>query len=300
MESSYSLASQVEVKELPRPGLFLKTTFSLYRSRFLRWFSITAPTSLVAAVFLILVDRRIREIFQSFPMREIGNHLADVVAADALRFGGFYLSWLLGCFALGAIATVVSDLDREDSEVAWRPDSHQKTREHFGSIAATALITFCAFLVGVVLLEIAVAAASRIVGWRHLSLYVISLVGIVAVASIVSWLGMAVPLIVRGKVKFKAALKKSMELSNGYEGALFLLVVESVAGPSVAWYVVQYGLWFISPDSLRYSGWYGWLVSVVAVLASAALEPPLLIGFSLLADPELLKAASLSDSQQPL
>jgi hypothetical protein len=56
----------------------------------------------------------------------------------------------------------------------------------------------------------------------------------------------------------------------------------------------------MSPDSLRNNGWYSWLVSVVAVLAGAALEPPLLIGFSLLADPELLKAVSLSDSQQPI
>jgi hypothetical protein len=77
MASNYSLASQVEVEELPRPGILLKTTFSLYRSRFLRWFSITAPTSLVAAIFLILVDQRVLDIFRSFPVREMRNHFGD-------------------------------------------------------------------------------------------------------------------------------------------------------------------------------------------------------------------------------
>jgi hypothetical protein len=40
------------------------------------------------------------------------------------------------------------------------------------------------------------------------------------------------------------------------------------------------------PAYLKPASWYGWADWFVAVLATAAVEPPLFIGFSLLADPE--------------
>jgi hypothetical protein len=141
--------------------------------------------------------------------------------------------------------------------------------------------------------EIAVA---RLMGLSHFLrfIYGAMLVGFVVVASIVSWLGAAIPLIVRGKTGVWPALKRSVELSTGYEGALFLLVVESVAGSFLAWHATYYAFYALRllPDHLRYTPWYGWVVNVVAVLASAAVEPPLFIGFSLLADPELLNESS--------
>src|SRR5258708_26291807 len=116
--------------------------------------------------------------------------------------------------------------------------------------------------------------------------------GSVIVASIVSWFGAAIPLVLRTKIAVWAALKRSVELSNGYEWALFLLVVESMVGSYIGWYAVHYGFRLLLPDSLRYTAWYGWVVYIVALLASAALEPPIFIGFSLLADPELNSASS--------
>jgi len=64
------------------------------------------------------------------------------------------------------------------------------------------------------------------------------------------------------------------------------LVVESLAGSYVAWYAVHYGLSFVFPVQLRYTAWYGWLVYSVSILASAAVQPPLFIGLSLLAGNE--------------
>jgi hypothetical protein len=125
-------------------------------------------------------------------------------------------------------------------------------------------------------------------------------VGTIVVASIVSWFGAAIPLTLRGNTGVWAALKKSVELSSGYEGALFLLVVGSMMGPYIGWYAVHYGFRFPLPDSLRYTSWYGWFVYIVAILVSAAFEPPIFIGFSLLADPERFTAlsSSLPGSQQ--
>ena len=104
---------------------------------------------------------------------------------------------------------------------------------------------------------------------------------------------MAIPLPLRGNIGVWAALKRSVELSNGYEGALFLLLLESLVGPYLAWYGIHYGLRILLPESLRYSPWYDWTVFVGSVLASATLEAPLFIGFSLLADPDQLKPSSL-------
>ncbi len=49
--------------------------------------------------------------------------------------------------------------------------------------------------------------------------------GSVIVASIVSWFGAAIPLVLRTKIGVWAALKRSVELSTGYEWALFLLFI---------------------------------------------------------------------------
>jgi len=137
-------------------------------------------------------------------------------------------------------------------------------------------------------------ATGRIVGWRRLAPYnnAISVVEVVVVASVVTWLGASIPLILKNQVRVWTALKESVKLTSGYEGALFLLVVESLLGGLVAWYLVVHGLRWLFPEQLTYTWWYGYVVNMVGVLASAAVDPPLFIGFSLLADPERLRAPS--------
>ena len=125
------------------------------------------------------------------------------------------------------------------------------------------------------------------------------MIGYVTVASVVSWLGAAIPLILREEARIWASLKRSVELSSGYEGALFLLVLESVVGGFVAWYATFYNLHALLPGQLRHTVWFGWALSLNAILVSAAMEAPLFIGFSLLADSDLLNTSSLPLSQQP-
>jgi hypothetical protein len=273
---------------------------NLYKERFRAWFAIMAPTSLLGAAVLLLADQRVKAIFRTIPRGQAQYHLTDMVEANVLRFGTLFLSWLLGCFALAAIATVVAGPDGDDNEAVWRHDSYQRAREHLGPLVTTAVITFFAFLAGILAAGFVELAVARVIGRSHSSqfFYGTTLVGYVMVASIVGWLGTAIPLIVRGNAGVWQALKGSMKLSSGYEGALFLLVVESVAGSFLAWHVVLYGSRLFLPDHLRYSPLYGWVVNVVGVLASAAVEPPLFIGFSLLADPELRTASSLPDPEQ--
>ncbi|MGO9086820.1 MAG: hypothetical protein ACLQBK_16470 [Candidatus Sulfotelmatobacter sp.] len=257
-----------------------------------------APTSLLAAVVLLMASQQIKAISGSIPRGEVHYHLGEIAIMGLLRFGSFFLSWLLGCFALAAIATVTYGLDGGDDGAGWRHDSYTRAREHFGSILLFATISFCAYGVGGAGVLAIEGAVTRVVGWARFSRYnyPFVVIGLIAVGSIVSWIGTAIPLVIRNSTKLRAALKRSVEVSNGYEGALFLLVVESLAGSSLVWYVTLHGIGFLVPDPLRYSVWYGWLANLVGVLAAAAVEPPLFIGLSLLADSELFKPSSLPGS----
>jgi MFS family permease len=298
VEPTYSLASQVEAVGIPRPGQFLKHVFTLYRERFSHWFGITAPTSLLAAAVLWAADERIKAIYRGILPGEARYHFGDIAVTLVLRFGSFFVSWLLGCFALAAIATVVSDLDGEESDAVWMHDSHQRARENFGKLFLAALLTFCAFGAGMGIFGFVGLAAGRVVGWRRFARFNFAeaLLGYVVVASILSWFGMAIPIILRRNIGVRAALKRSAEISSGYEGALFWLVVQSVAGSFLAGYAAYYSLSLFFPAHLRHTVWYGWLVYILAILAGAAVEPPIFIGFSLLADPEKLKVSSLPAS----
>jgi len=284
VDVSYPPQQPFEVGGISPSRRLLINVFILYRQEFRRWFAITAPTSVIASVVLVLTDRQIREIFSHIPRYQI-PHLVDLAESLALRFGGVFIAWLLGAFALGGIATAVNSLDPTDDDV-WRHDSHQRTREHFGAVLLIALFTFCMFLLGIAAVGMVILAIGKLVGWVHFYRFnfAMSFVGSVVVAGAVSWFGMAIPLVLRGNIGTWAALKRSVRLSNGYEGSLFLLVIESVVGSYLAWYAVLYGLALVVPPYLRRTDWYGWVVALVAVLAAAGVEPPLFIGFSLLAE----------------
>jgi hypothetical protein len=268
--------------------LSLHDVITVYRKQFRRWFAITAPTSLIASFILWIADDRTRAIYRSFPIGEIQYHPAEIAKAFLLRFGGFFMSWLLGCFALAAVATAVNGLEVDEGETAWKSDSHQRAREHLGQIFLLGSLTFFAFLVGMAGAWFVTSAIIRVVGWAHFARFspLAGVVCYVVIAGVVSWFGMAVPLILRGNIGVWPALKRSVKISNGYEGFLFILVAESVVGSYVAWYAVRYALALVFPASIRYTVWYGWLVFIVSILATAAVEPPMFIGFALLADVE--------------
>ena len=113
MEQNNSHELQVEAKPTPQPSLLLRSVHKIYHQQFRRWFGIMAPTSLLAAIILVLADQGVKAIMRAIPPQETFFHSRDIVVAVAIRIGGFLLSWLLGAFALAAIATAVNDLDAE-------------------------------------------------------------------------------------------------------------------------------------------------------------------------------------------
>jgi hypothetical protein len=300
VESNCPPASQAEADARPRPRFLLRQVHLLYKSQFWTWFGIMTPTTLLADVVVLWADRQIKAMFRALPSYEVPHHWDKVTEASLLRLGSFFAAWFLGCFALATIASVVNKLEDESEGAAWISDRHQRAREHLGGVFMAALTTFCAFLAGLAVSEFVLAAAVRLVGWSRFSRFsfMVGLIAVVMVASLVSWLGTSIPLLLRADTKLLAALRRSVELSSGYEGALLMLVVESLAGTLVAGYATFYILHWLVPSHLRYAPWYGWSVNLAAMLASAAMEAPLFIGLSLLANPELLNAPSLPSSEQ--
>jgi hypothetical protein len=255
-----------------------------------------APTSLLAGIILVLADQRIKAISRSIPRGEFASHFPDILTMGVIRFGAFFLSWLLGAFALAATATVISELDTGNEDENWNRDSYQRARECLRPIIGIAAITFCLFLLGLVGVGFVESAALRIFGGARFLRYNYPfwLISYVVIAAVVSWLGASVPLVLRRDAKISIALKKSVELSSGYEAALLLLVVESVVGSLIAWYTVVHGLPLLLPSIWTYRPWYVWVLNLTGILASAVVEPPLFIGFALLADPDRFRAGDVT------
>lgn len=57
MEQNNSHELQVEAKPTPQPSLLLRSVHKIYHQQFRRWFGIMAPTSLLAAIILVLADQ---------------------------------------------------------------------------------------------------------------------------------------------------------------------------------------------------------------------------------------------------
>lgn len=284
METNHTSLPQAEGTEPLSTGQLFWRVQHLYTAQFRQWFAITAPTSVLATVILVLGDQEIRAIARTIPKWTELQHPRELLEITILRFGGYFVAWFLGCFALAGIATIVCGLDSDDEDLPLR-DSHQRARERIGALFSLAVVTFVAFLIGMAAAGIVESAIVKIVGWARFApySYTEALIGTVVVASVVSWVGMAIPLVLRGDMGVWAALKKSLEVADGNQGFLVLLVIESTVGSYVAWYAAGYALRFV-PTPVRLWESYTWISLLVSALASAAVEPPLLIGLSVLAD----------------
>ena len=96
-------------------------------------------------------------------------------------------------------------------------------------------------------------------------------------------------LIVFPLISSLVSLTAMAAIFGGYFGAYWPEIQAShAAGPSrqMPHQLALYGLTFLFPIQLRFTAWYGWLVYFVSILASAAVQPPMFIGFSLLAGNE--------------
>jgi hypothetical protein len=262
----------------------------MYKAHFRSWLAITAPASILAIAVDVIVSNRVREMFSSIPFSDLFHHWPELAAATSMRFGSYFLVWLLGCFAFGAIASLVdkvSDGPGEEEDTVSHPglsDNYEGARERVGPLLLLAVFTFILFLGGCGINILVDSAVSRVIGRNSNSVILwSSIVGYVVMASVLAWFGPAIPLAVCRHRTAWQALRESIRVSNGFEGFLFILVVESVAGSYVAGLAVQHEMMPLLYRVAGVNDWSPWIQLGLIVLASAAIQPPLFIGLSLLA-----------------
>jgi hypothetical protein len=269
VEQDWSLDSAPDVRLTSR-GLW-RDIHSLYLTYFWSWFRVNAPATLGTVVVIQITNYEVSELWRT----------GDKAAAGSVRFGGFFLAWFIGCFALGAVATLVGRVINGDEE-AWDDEAYERARSKFWPLLSGAVLTFLCLILGfVVFLLIDGAVASALGRTRFLKFnYALSLAGIFLIGCAVSWQGLMFPMLIWTDVGAWQALKSSYTLANGYRTHLASLVIESLLASYLAGFGVYYALGFVAHRlSLN---WASWPIFVAAVLASAAAEAPMFIGFSLL------------------
>lgn len=290
MSASYPGLSGIETR--PSAKILLHRVYKLYAQSYWRWFRITAPASLTAAFALLLTSQKANELFRMLPQGPaVVHHIPELLEQTLIRFGGFFFAWLTGCLALGAIATILHSQDAEE-DLSGLSDSFVRVRQLMLPVSVVATLTFALFIVGIGAGSVAGFAAGKIAGPKYFyrAVFYSSELFYFLELAVLSWFGPSIPLIIRDRIGAWRALKGSLRLSDGYEGFLFLLTVESVVGTYLANFVVRYAAGVVEsrlPDS-----WLEvmpWIVYFSVALASAAVQPPMFIGFSLLADNEFLE-----------
>jgi hypothetical protein len=112
--------------------------------------------------------------------------------------------------------------------------------------------------------------------------YWVAVVGVLIVSYVLSWFGMAIPLALQEEISGWQAMKLSLGISNGYEGYLFVLLLESLGGSYFAALALHYGFRLLGLGHLR-GDWLGWVALSASAIASAAVQAPMFIGFTVLA-----------------
>jgi hypothetical protein len=284
VDLNYSHLSAAE--QQPSARALLQTVHHLYGKHFGRWFAITAPASVLASIVFLLCNDKATAILNSLPRGvEMLNHPWEMAESALLRLCGFFYSWLMACFVLGAIATVFKNVQSEYPEQAWIGDSYEAARENLRSLFTVAALTFAAAWAGTIAASLVGAAAGILGGPKHYlaTAYIAGGAGYVLLLGALSWFGMAIPLVLWDGLAGGAALKRSVRLSDGHEAYLLLLTLESVAASYLTFLAVRYmAATLLTWYPLNWE-WTSWLVTSIAILASAAVEPPMFIGFSLLA-----------------
>jgi hypothetical protein len=211
------------------------------------------------------------------------EHRGEIAESVLFRVAGYFFAWFVGCFALGAISSALRSLNQPQDDADFLRDGYREARAHLLPLFAVASTTFAIALAGYAAIVLGGAAAG-IAGKEHAvaTSYIGATLIAILVLAVLSWFGMAIPAVLGEKLYAWPAIKRSLKLTDGYEGYLLFLVLESVLASYSGYYLLRYAVGLLlSRYSLNWD-WMQWLVFGVAIAVSAAVQPPMYIGFSLL------------------
>jgi hypothetical protein len=282
--SDWSVSSDVtHGQEEAWRGEFLRLVYSTYRKNFWTLYRLAIP----AAIFALLINNgRVyvgRELmrgiarFSPIPTRVL-------FALGVWNLSTFFLAWFLQTFAFAAICATVSGVSTTNETL--NSDGYARARDRVNSVLYVAFATYLRFVVlFAIAMYLILPAAFRILPqslWANPWLaYAESAVVVLMIAAAIMGHAFAIPIVVITGTTGHDAMKTSWRMSDGHEGQLFRLIVESFFAGALGAYAASWALYFLL-HRVDLHGWAGWMTAVVTTLVGAAAEIPMFLGFSLL------------------
>ena len=239
------------------------------------------PAALFGYLIVFFELQKANEVLRHVPRGPaISHYMAEVLEADAFRVGGFLLEWILYCFAFSGIAVAVRKLIEGECPVA--EECFTPVREKVGPLIGLSLVLALLMVIAFAVLE-AVATFlylgfidSLRAFWMVWPLCVVFLTSLA-----VARFGSALPALILDNCVVCQSLIRSFKLTKGNWTILALLVLESVGGSYVIYQLVATLVKMpvvhrFAPEEIR------WATVALSLIMGILLQPPMLIGFSLL------------------
>ena len=271
----------------PSAWSLLHQVYHMYRDHHRKFAAITIPAALFAAFVLSLSrSEAVYLAHEALVHQELLYSRLHLVETQAAEILGYFLSWFFGCFAFAATADGVRALLEPGPDEIDVADAYSKARQRIGAIFVFAVLTFSIAAVGsIASFRIAAHLAFGTVN-RNFSVPVLWILGTgccLVVYAFLTRYALAIPKLMDSQVGIWAAMKSTVTLTDGYDGYLFLLTVESIVGTAIGAYVgAEFAILALQRTSLAQADWTPWVIVFTAALGSAFVQPPMFIGFSLL------------------
>ena len=262
----------------------LKEVARIHHQNFAFFQKLIWPAVLFGAVILQLSMWQSTEIWRTIPKGY--GHSLEIFESSAVRFFGFFADFLFYCFAFAGTSAAVQEVLRGNS-----PDVEESlnvARSNFKQILVMTTVFFflvlvafgLALFIGFTVQDLVHArgARSATLNAAYVAMYGTALLSF----SVLSRYALAIPALVLENLPFSKSFKRSDRLTEGHMLYLVALIRESVVGGYLT-LVAPFWMWnhvFASRVVLTWTIY--WILRLIGLAASAAVQPVMFIGFAYL------------------
>ena len=277
MESTYGIRDNAA----PPAIAFVKDVASLYHRNIWLFWKMLLPAAVFGYFVVFLATDRATDILSRLPRDAhlIRYHMAEILEAGLLRYGGYTADWLLYCFAFAGIVAAVDELQqgKQPAIEACFMAARERLSGFLGLSLALWLVSLVAIAIWMALLIFLVVVLGPNRLWSS------PFIGMVIFLPIwvVSRFGLAIPAFVLEKSSIRKAFFRSDELTKGCWTILAILLLESIGGSYLVYLLIH---WLFRQAAIHGVGpsWIANLGLPLGLLIGFVLEPHMFIGFALL------------------
>ena len=259
---------------------FLGDVFRLYRRHRWLFLKLVIPAVVFGYIAVIGAAHKSTEIIQHLPRgRGILQHQLEMFEALLIRMGGFFVSWLVYCFAFAGICSAVAELEK--GELPNAESSLEPARRVLWPVMRISSALFFALLTGWILILFLVTyiVAKTRMPWTG-GAWLLGLFASLGLL-VLSRFGLAVPAAVLDGLNARSSFLRSDEFTEGRWTILLVLVIEYVGGSlAAAWF--PFWVADLVLRDLPNPMWLNWVLYACSIFASALIQPTMFVGFALL------------------